>query len=160
MSRIKLVIFCLLSVLLSSCAFFNNKADIVPEDFIVKQDTAFVLNELEEIEATGEHVVRFKRGKAEISDKEQQKLFQWIEDDIPTMIAVRGTGGAEKYKELGNQRSLAVINLLQSTQANIEIILLDYKSDLPGGRAIIQSVPANLALAVRQQAPILIIKSS
>ena len=162
MLRIKLIYFTLLFLTLSGCSFFNfnKEPEIVPEDFIVKQDTTFVLGEINQIQSTSEHIIRFRRGKSEISEKEQQKLFQWIQDNLPTMIAIRGTGGAEKYKDLGDQRGLSVVNLLQQSQVNVEILLLDYDAQLSGGRAIIQVVPPALAYTVRQQAPILIIKSS
>ena len=161
MNKRNWVVVCVLVVLQSGCSLinFNEEPEIIPENFIVKQNTNQVRNELEEFQALSEHVVRFKSGKSEFSQREQRKLIEWIEDNQPSMIAVRGTGGAEKYKDLGDLRGLSVVNYLQSSNANIEILLLDYKAELSGGRAIVQTVPARLALVVRQQAPILIIKS-
>ena len=161
MNKQKLIIVCFLVVLQAGCSYiqFSEEPDIIPENFIVKQNTNQIRSDLEEFQALAEHVVRFKSGQSELSKREQQKLIKWIEDDRPGMIAVRGTGGAKRYKDLGELRGLAVVNFLQTSQVNVDILLLEYNPTLSGGRAIVQSVPNRLALVVRQQAPILIIKS-
>ena len=156
---IKHVFTILISVLtLGGCATKEIVVEPVPDNFVVRQNSAALNEQLHELNKQ-DYVVKFARGKEEISNREKERLALWLEQTQPTMIAVRGTAGAQKYSELGEARKIATISQIFNNHSKLEIIPLDYDATLPGGRAVIEIVSDDLAGQIRNNAPILIIRS-
>lgn len=144
-------------ILLSGCSVFT-AVNRVPQDFIVEQDITSVWNRLNAIK-THDYYVWYQGGTDKLTQEEQLKLQGWIDAEQPAMISLRGTGGAEHYRTLAEQRVFGVISYIQAQNAGIEMIKLEYDPSIRGGRVLITKIPAALAAEIRSSAPILVIKS-
>ena len=147
-----------LMILLTGCI----TAPIAPKkptkEYIVEQDTTNAWSILNKA-AQQNYFVWFQGGTDAFSTEEQDKLMNWIDTNQPQLICLRGTGGAEKFRDLANRRALKVITYLQSQKIDIDMVMLGYDANLRGGRVLISQIPVELASKIKAQAPMLVIKS-
>ena len=154
---IKRIISIIITILLfSGC---NSLLKPKPENFILEQDTTDVWSALNSVQ-NHDFYIWFQGGTDKFAKEEQLKFQQWINNEQPSMICLRGTGGAEKYRDLAHRRSLSVITYLQTQHANIDMVMLDYDSSLRGGRVLINEIPEQLAAKIRASASMLVINSN
>ena len=154
------VIYVVAAVLLGGCTILDKKqVESAPADFIIEQDTTSVVTELNEM-LNYDHAIIFKRKQHQISEAEKARLLNWLHTTKPAMVGVRGTGGAERHRELGFMRAAEIISLLQSEQAGVDAILLDYDATLLGGQGLLTVIPSSLEQKIKTQAPILVISSN
>ena len=154
------VFYVVIAVLLSGCAFLDKKqAEPAPADFIIEQDSTNVVNELNQL-LKHDHAIIFNRKQHQIPETEKARLLNWLHTSKPTMVGVRGTGGAERHRELGFMRAAEIISFLQSEQVGVDAILLDYDATLLGGQGLLSVIPNTLEDKIKTQAPILIISSN
>ena len=143
--------------LLGGCNAFSGVKH-VPADFIVEQNITTVLNKLN-TSMTHDYFVWYQGGTEKLAKEEQLKLLSWIDAEQPVMICLRGTGGAEKYRGLAENRAFGVISYLQAQKIGIDIVKLDYDPSIRGGRVLINKITPELAEEIKSTAPILVIKS-
>ncbi len=155
-----LAIYAIAAVLLSSCSVMRKfETEKVPDDFIIEQDTTdvvFALNQLFEYD----HQVIFEHKQHVLNESEKARLRDWLQVSQPSMIGVRGTGGAPRHRELGYKRATQIISYLQSQDAGVDAVLQDYDASLLGGRALLTIIPDALAEKIKVKAPILVITSN
>ena len=153
----RIIIGTTLFVLLGGCAGIPYIKP-VPGDYIVEQDITSVRNKLNK-SLSHDYFIWYQGGTDEFSQEEQQNLLNWINNEKPAMICLRGTGGSEEYRTLAENRAQGVISYLQEQQIGIDIIKLDYDPYLRGGRVLINQISPQFAEEIKQTAPILVIKS-
>ena len=154
------VVFALMAAILSGCSVTGKKQiETAPADFIIEQDTTDVVFKLNEL-LDYDHQVIFKRRQSALTESEKSRLLDWLQVTQPLMIGVRGTGGAERHRELGYKRISEIIGYLQSQQAGVDIVVLDYDAALPGGQGLLTVIPDTLEEKIKTRAPILIISSN
>ena len=141
----------------STLAKFDNEQ--APADFVIEQDSTNAISSLSELNGF-DHQIIFERGQTTLSEDEQARILAWIQTEQPTMIGVRGTGGAERHRDLGNSRAATIIEFIQSQNIVVDAVLLDYNAQLLGGRGLISIIPDSLAAQIKSTAPILIISSN
>ncbi len=144
-------------ILLVGCSSLPVKKPVA-EDFIVEQDITSVWARLNS-SITHDYFVWYQGGTEQLAPEEQKKLLRWIETAQPAMICLRGTGGAEKFRTLAENRALGVIRYLQAQRVGIDMVMLDYDPVIRGGRVLINDIPPQLAREIRLTAPMLVIKS-
>ena len=159
-----LTVFAVSAVLLTGCNMMDKVIDTenietTPADFVIEQNSTDVVFELNNM-LVYDHQVIFKRKQFNIPESEKARLLEWLESASPAMIAVRGTGGAERHRELGYKRATTIVEYLRSQGTGVDSVLLDYDATLLGGQALITVIPDSLAQEVKANAPILIISSN
>lgn len=144
-------------VLFSGCNVISGSKPVAG-DFIVEQNITTVLEKLN-TSTTHDYFVWYQGGTEKLAQDEQTKLLNWIETEQPEMICLRGTGGLEKFRTLGENRAFGVISFLQAEKIGIDMVKLDYDASIRGGRVLISKIPTQLAEEIKSTAPMLIIKS-
>ena len=157
LNMISRIIIVVTIILLGGCAGLPELRP-VPGDYIVEQDITSVRNKLNK-NLSHDYFVWYQGGTDKLSSQEQEKLMSWIVSEQPTMICLRGTGGAQEYKTLAENRALGIISYLQEQKVGIDIVKLEYDPYLRGGRVLINQISPELAEEIKLTAPILIIKS-
>lgn len=153
------VVSAIIAVILSGCSVMNKTGiQTAPADFIIEQDTTDVVFEIGKL-YNYDHQVIFKRNQYSLAESEKARLLDWLQATQPSMIGVRGTGGAQRHRDLGYKRASEIIGYLQSRQAGVDAVLLDYDATLLGGQGLLTVIPAALAEKIKAKAPILIISS-
>lgn len=154
------VVSAIAAVLLSACSVAGKKQiETVPADFIIEQDSSAVNDELNELHDY-DHQVIFKRKQFLLTESEKSRLLDWLQATQPAMVGVRGTGGAQRYRELGYNRARQIISFLRSQRSGVDMVVLDYDAALPGSQGLLTVIPDPLAEKIKISAPILIISSN
>ena len=158
--NIYVVVFSMITVLLSGCSIVDKKnIETSPDNFIIEQNTTDVVTELNEL-LNYDHSVIFKRNQFEMTEIEKARLLNWLQTIRPLMVGIRGTGGAERHRELGFTRAAEIIDFIQSEKVGVDLVLLDYDASLLGGQGLVTTIPVELAEKIKAQAPILVISSN
>ena len=111
------VVSAIIAVILSGCSVMNKTGiQTAPADFIIEQDTTDVVFEIGKL-YNYDHQVIFKRNQYSLAESEKARLLDWLQATQPSMIGVRGTGGAQRHRDLGYKRASEIIGYLQSRQA-------------------------------------------
>ena len=155
----QIILVGLSSILISGCQSIVNNGVSAPANFVVEQDATDSLAALRKLSGF-DHQVIFERYQFVISDSEKARILQWFHTTKPALIGVRGTGGAQRHEQLGNQRAASIVEFLQSQQIVVDAVILDYDASLVGGRGLITVIRDPLAAQVKATAPILIINSN
>ena len=129
-----------------------------PEDYIFEQDISSVWDKLNSA-PDHDYFVWYQGGTQALTSDEKVKLMDWIEAQQPEMICLRGTGGSEEFRALGENRVTGVIEFLQTQKVGIEIVKLDYDPSIRGGRVLVTNISSPLIEEIKSTAPILVIKS-
>ena len=127
----------------------------VPKDFVKQIDSTQIMAELNELVETDGFDVRFASGQKTLSPKAIRYIETFIEAYEPQMVAVMGTAGAEKYRELGEIRTHTLV--LAFYERGIDSIMLEYRANSKGKRGVFWALPNALSAKVRTEAPSMVI---
>ena len=154
MKPLILILLASSSLILSGCVS-QQKPIEVPVDFVKTIDSTSIMKSLNAIDEADSIDVKFKSGQSELSEKSITYLESFIEAYQPEMVAVMGTGGAEKYHALGQARSTTLVRFFY--ERGVDSIMLNYRPKSKGRRGVVWALTSDMIAEVRLNAPSLII---
>lgn len=130
--RTKLALMVSLAVLTTGCVSHQN---------ITYNDTTSTIKAIASLSASDAYVVRFASGESALKENEAQALHDWVIENSITLVTVTGTGGADKYKQLGDDRANAIIALLNAK--GIDALFKEYDATLTGGQGLVWNITSS-----------------
>jgi hypothetical protein len=130
---------------------------VPPANFVVQIDNDSIERKVALLTAREpDKEIRFDWGIETLNDSALASLSNWIDDTRPDMVAIAGTSGADRYRELAERRQLEVARILK--QSGIAAVLVPFDPDQPGRRTMIWSLDkGEIALAKVSLLPIMVI---
>ena len=134
---------------------FKEKPKPIPEDFVKTIDSSEVRAELAALNVTDALRVHFASGRTTLNQRTEKAIDAFLAEHAPRAVAVLGTAGSEKYRELGEARTHALAEYIYAQ--GVDLVMLDYQPDAPGKQGMVWVLTPAQVARIRLQAPSLLI---